>query len=155
LISLFTFKFNVIGIQTNSNSAWIVAELPLNNNHSLTHTQSHRLVVLQMTTSMPWRIHILYIKLTIKNERYLHQPNYMWGHLHDFIISLEDFGAIKLVKHRQLRYMCQARKVSGYLYGCKCYRFCRFLQFSYYILELLRRCCFSLHYLFCVDQILF
>ena len=38
LISLFTFKFSVIGEQTNSNSAWIVAELALNNSHSLTHS---------------------------------------------------------------------------------------------------------------------
>ena len=29
---------------------------------------------------------------------YIDQPNYMWGHLHDFIISLWDFGPIKLVK---------------------------------------------------------
>jgi hypothetical protein len=31
---------------------------------------------------------------------YIDQPNYMWGHLHDFVISLWDFGPIKLVKGR-------------------------------------------------------
>jgi hypothetical protein len=75
------------------------------------------------------KINILCIKLTIKTVRYLHQPSYMWGHLHDFIISLGDFGVIMLVKRRQLMYMYQARKVSSHLYECKCYRFCRFLQF--------------------------
>jgi hypothetical protein len=69
---LFTFKFNVIGEQASSNSAWLVADLALNNNHSLTHTQGHWLVVLQMTTSVSRKINILQKTLTNKNERYLH-----------------------------------------------------------------------------------
>ena len=62
----------MIGEKANSNSAWLVVELVLNNNHSLAHTQGHQLVVLQMTTSVTRKINILHKKLTNKNERYLH-----------------------------------------------------------------------------------
>ena len=62
----------MIGEKANSNSAWHVAELVLNNNHPLTHTQGHRLVAFQITTSVSRKINILHTKLTNKNERYLH-----------------------------------------------------------------------------------